>query len=127
MPQSPGPSNSPFTNAASMPVVSDTLTFLGPGIATQTSRELFADGLPGLNVWLRHTIGAAGLVSVRVQFAFGNETPATVTWEDVTPAFAIPFNVATLNNYHLGSRRYRLLVTANGTATVRYRLVAALT
>ncbi len=125
MPAQPGPSNAALGSAAAFPVVFErVLTFAGAGV--QTSREIHGEGLAGLNVYVQHTTGA-GLVTVTVQFAQGIAIGGGTNWENLAPAFPILLGTPSVNNFHLGSRRYRLSVESTGVATVSYRLVGAFT
>ena len=122
MPVANQPTNGPHPNVAAMPVRFQTLTFAVA--AQQFTNPLFADGLPGLRVWVLQTLGA-GLVTVEVQFADGNGQLGT-DWQPLVPPFPIALFVPSLTPFSLGSRRYRLAVTSTGAATVRVRTVAAL-
>ena len=123
MPTTAGPSNSPVAVAAAVPLRFQTLTFVGAG-GTQNTNPVFADGLPGLRAFLLQTAGA-GLVSVQLQFADG-VLAAAPDFQPLIPAFAIVLNVPSLNEFSLGSRQYRAVVTSTGAATVRVRLASVL-
>jgi len=123
MPVANQPTNGPHPNVAAMPVRFQTLTFAVA--AQQFTNPLFADGLPGLRVWVLQTLGA-GLVTVEVQFADGNGPGGVPDWQPLVPPFAVALLVPSLTPFSLGSRRYRLAVTSTGAATVRVRTVAAL-
>lgn len=127
MPIQGGPSNHPTPAAAQLPIVTRTLTFTSA--STSSTVDLFCENLPGLSAWfLVSAVAAGGVVSVQLQFAFG-QGPAGVTWQSLVPAYVIAFATPSLVNFRLGSRRYRAVVTLAGgaTATVQYRLAAALT
>ena len=125
MPATSQTQNGPFASVAAMPLRFETFTFTGVGI--QNSRILFADGLPGLRVWGFQGAGAAAVVTFLVQFADGNDGAGNPQWANLVPIYNLAPFVPSLNLFSLGSRQYRLQVTATAACTVQYRIAAALT
>lgn len=121
MAQGAQPVNGNFPSVAAMPVVFDTLTFSVAG--TQTTKELLSGNLPGLRLWFSPSIAGCTVV---IQFAQGNAGGA-VNWEPMMATIALVPGAQLLGPYSLGSRRYRVSVSAPAAGTVKYRLVAALT
>jgi hypothetical protein len=129
MPIQGGPSNHPTPAAAQLPIVTRTITFTDAGF--DNSVDLFCENLPGLSAWFLITaISGGAAVSIQLQFAFGQGVGGVV-WRPLVPAYAIAVGTPSLVNFRLGSRRYRAVTTLAGapgsTATVLYRLAAALT
>lgn len=125
MPANSGPSNAPVSSVAAVPARSQTLTFLIAG--TQVTNPIFADGLAGIRAWFLQTAGA-GAVTVTLQFADDANTAIGVPdWQPLLTPIGIALNVPSLTNLSLGARQYRASVTTTGAATVRTRLVGALT
>lgn len=123
MPASPGPNNGPYASVAALFPVFDTITFVGAG--SLATRDLHADGLPGLNAWFLQTVGGA-VVSVQLQFADGVAAGGVPDWQPLVPAYVIALNTPSLTNPRLGSRRYRAVLTSDGATSVKYRLTASL-
>lgn len=122
MPAYSSPSNGPFQSIAPQPIRSGVLTFGGAG--SQSTPEVYSDGLPGLRAWFLQTAGAA--VTVQLEFADGNSGNNVVQWRPLVAAYGIVAVIPSLVNYSLGSRRYRATLTAAGAAVVAYRLNATL-
>ena len=123
MPINGGPSNGPLPSTAQVNIeFSQTgITFSGAG--SQSTPPVHADNLPGFNVWVLQSSGA-GAVSVQPQFANGTGVGGVPAWQNLVPAFAVAPGVPVLNNYRLGSRLYRLVITTTGAAVVQWRTTA---
>lgn len=101
------------------PTVFGEITFAGAG--NNTTRVLKARSWPGLNAWFLQTAGA-GVVTITLQFAQGQGPGNVIVWVPLVPDYALAFNAPSLQNFQLGSRFYRALLTTTGAATVGYRL-----
>lgn len=124
MPIVNAPSNASSVIVAGMPVLFNTLTFVGAG--TQFTGQITTDGLPVLNLWLMQTSLLGSVVTVIPQFADGVTIAGLPNWQPLIPAFGIVLNVPSLTNYKLGSRLHRLSITSTGVAVVMFRMVGSI-
>lgn len=125
MPIGGGPNNGNYAGVAQLPIVFNDSVIFGNGGGVHTSQTLKGDGLPGVNVWVFHVVGA-GVVTVTVEFANGNGAGGLPNWRAIAPAFGAPLGVAGPPvNFRLGSRLWRLNLSSTGAAQVAYRMTCS--
>lgn len=116
--------NSPTPMTTALPSVFKVVANTA-GAVTVFSDELLANNLSWLNCWFLQTVGP-GAVTVEIQFADGVAIGGGPDWQPLVSPFGLVLGLPTLQNYHLGCRRYRLKFTFSANATIRYHVTASI-